>query len=156
MPSPILQALYEGRRADAEALAADAVDLDLLDAAALGDGSAVRARLEAGASPHETSDDGFTVLHYAGFFGTPDAVAALIAAGADLDVASRNDMGVRPINSAAAGPHAADSVRLLLAAGADVDGRQASGHTALDEAVIRNDDELAALLRAHGATEARQ
>ncbi len=102
------------------------------------------------------SDDGFTALHYAGFFGTPDAVAALIAAGADLDVASRNDMGVRPINSAAAGPHAVESVRLLLAAGADVDGRQASGHTALDEAVIRNDDELAALLRAHGATEAAE
>jgi ankyrin repeat protein len=156
MPSSIVQALYEGRRADAEALAADAEALDLLDAAALGDGGAVRALLAAGASPHEWSDDGFTALHYAGFFGTPDAVAALIAAGADLDVASRNEMGVRPINSAAAGPHPTESVRLLLAAGAAVDGRQASGHTALDEAEIRNDGELAALLRAHGATDARQ
>ena len=139
MPSPILRALYEGRRADAEALAADTDALDLLDTAALGDGAAVRARLMRGVT------DGLVGrrLHraaYAGFFGTPDAVAALIAAGADLDIASRNDMAVRPINSAAAGAHPVESVRLLLAAGADVDGRQASGHTALDEALIRDDD----------------
>lgn len=156
MASPILQALYEGRRADAEALAAEAPSLDLMEAAALGDGPAVRVLLAAGASPSAWSDDGFTALHYAGFFGSPDAVAALIAAGAPVDVAARNDMAVRPINSAAAGPHALESVRLLLAAGADVDGRQASGHTALDEALLRDDAELVALLRAHGATDARQ
>ena len=156
MPGPILQALYEGRRADAEALVSERGSLDLHEAAALGDGGAVRMLLDAGATTGEWSDDGFTALHYAGFFGSPDAVAALIAGGADVDLASRNDMAVRPINSAAAGPHPVESCRLLLAAGADVDGRQASGHTALDEAVIRGDEELAQLLRAHGATAARQ
>lgn len=155
MPSPILLALYEGRRADAEALAAG-TPLDVLEAAALGDGDRVRELLAEDPSLAATwSDDGFTALHYAVFFGTPDAAAALVAAGADVEVAARNPMGVRPINSAAAGPHPVECVRLLLAAGAPVDGRQSSGHTALDEALIRADADLAALLRAHGATDAR-
>jgi ankyrin repeat protein len=61
-------------------------------------------------------------------------------------------MGVRPINSAAAGVHAFDHVRVLLARGADPDGRQASGHTAMDEAVIRGDQQLIDLLRVNGAS----
>jgi uncharacterized protein len=152
VPSPILQALYEGRRADAEALAAGS-ELDVLDAAAIGDAARLRALLEEDPAAASTwSDDGFTALHYACFFGTPEAVGVLVTAGAGVDVASQNPMGVRPINSAAAGPHPIDSVRVLLEAGADPDGRQASGHSALDEAEIRGDAALAELLRAHGAS----
>jgi ankyrin repeat protein len=61
-------------------------------------------------------------------------------------------MGVRPINAAAAGQHPVDHVRILLARGADVDGRQSSGHTALDEARIRDDQPLIDLLTTSGAT----
>ena len=57
------------------------------------------------------SDDGFTALHYACFFGTPEAAAVLLDAGAAIDEPSRNDMGVRPINAAAAGQHPVDHVR---------------------------------------------
>jgi ankyrin repeat protein len=77
----------------------------------------------------------------------------LLDAGALIDEPSRNDMGVRPINAAAAGQHAFDHVRILLARGADVDGRQASGHTAFDEAKIRHDQPLIDLLATRGATE---
>ncbi len=152
VPSPILQALYEGRRADAEGLAAGS-ELDLLDAAAIGDVARLRALLDENpASASAWSDDGFTALHYACFFGTPEAVGVLVTAGAGVDVPSQNPMGVRPINSAAAGRHPIDSVRLLLDAGADPEGRQASGHSALDEAEIRGDADLAELLRARGAS----
>ena len=36
------------------------------------------------------SPDGFTALHYAAFFGSPEAVRALVAAGADLEARSTN------------------------------------------------------------------
>jgi len=148
MPSEVMQALYEGRRDDAEALAADGRALDVFEAASLGQHSRLAELLrDDGDLARAWSDDGFTALHYACFFGTADCTITLADAGALLDEPSRNDMGVRPINSAAAGVHPFDNVRVLLARGADVDGRQASGHTALDEAVIRQDQPLIDLLR---------
>jgi ankyrin repeat protein len=148
-----MQALYEGRRDDAEALADDGRALDVFEAAALGRHHLLAELLRDDADlARAWSDDGFTALHYACFFGTPDCTITLADAGALLDEPSRNDMGVRPINSAAAGVHPFDNVRVLLARGAAVDGRQASGHTALDEARIREDQALIDLLTEHGAT----
>lgn len=141
-----MQALYEGRRADAEAAAVDD-QLDVFEAAALGRHPRLAAILRADdALAQAWSADGFTALHYACFFGTPDCTTTLLDAGAPIDEPSRNDMGVRPINAAAAGQHPFEHVRILLARGADVDGRQSSGHTALDEAKIRGDQALIDLL----------
>ena len=93
MPSPVLSALYEGRRAEADALAAEP---DVLEAAALGRLDALRTHLE----------------------GDPDALAArtLLEAGADPNV--RQQGGYTPLLSAA---HADDPelARLLLEHGAD-------------------------------------
>jgi uncharacterized protein len=147
-----MQAMYEGRRAEAVELAA-ARDVDVFEAASLGDHLRLAELLRDDADLARIwSDDGFTALHYACFFGTVDCTISLADAGALLDEPSRNDMGVRPINSAAAGVHPFDNVRVLLARGADVDGRQSSGHTALDEARIRADQRLIDLLVEHGAT----
>lgn len=144
-----MQALYEGRRDDAEAAGDDA--LDVFEAAALGRPKRLAGLLRGDESlAHAWSDDGFLALHYACFFGVPDCTIMLLDAGAPIDEASRNDMGVRPINAAAAGQHPFDHVRVLLARGADVDGKQTSGHTALDEAKIRQDQELIDLLRVVG------
>ena len=152
--SELLQLLYQGKRdAAAELLAAEPPPtLDIFEAAAAGDTRRVVDLLDedvrlAGA----WTDDGFTALHYACFFGTAAAAAALLDAGADPDVASHNDMAVRPINSAAAGTDSVASVAALLAHGADVNGKQASGHSALDEARLNNDRKLIDLLLAHGA-----
>jgi len=150
--SEVMQALYEGRRADAEAAAVEA-ELDVFEAAALGRHEQLATLLRADAARAGAwSHDGFTALHYACFFGTPDCTTTLLDAGAFIDEPSRNDMGVRPINAAAAGQHPFDHVRILLARGADVDGRQSSGHTALDEARINADQPLIDLLTTRGAT----
>ncbi len=153
MPSDVIRALYEGRRDDAGALAGDGSGLDVFEAASLGHHTRLAELLrDDGDLARAWSDDGFTALHFACFFGTPDCTITLLDAGALLDEPSRNEMGVRPINSAAAGLHPFDNVRVLLARGADVDGRQASGHTALDEARIRGDQALVDLLLEAGAT----
>lgn len=154
--SDYLKALYEGRADDAAAyLATDpAPELDVFEAAAAGRHPRVAAllRQNAGWAKAWTSD-GFTALHLACFFGTPDVARDLLEAGADPNAPSRNPMGVRPINSAAAGSHAFDHVRQLLDWGADVDGTQASGHSALDQARHLGNQELTDLLVTRGARE---
>jgi ankyrin repeat protein len=151
--SEILQALYEGRNDDAAALVNTEPPpvLDVFEAAALGRADRVRELVTAdSALAHAFGDDGFTALHLATFLGTPEAAAVLIDGGADLDVPSRNPMGVRPINSAAAGRHPVEHLRQLLDRGADPNGAQSSGHTALDEARIREDRAMIDLLEAAG------
>lgn len=150
--SEVMHALYRGHREHAEAAAVDA-ELDVFEAAALGRHTRLAELLRADPSLALVwSTDGFTALHYACFFGTPDCTTTLLDAGAPIDEPSRNDMGVRPINAAAAGQHPFDHVRILLARGADVDGRQSSGHTAFDEAKIRGNQPLIDLLTTRGAT----
>jgi uncharacterized protein len=140
--SPILQALYEGRVPEVEG-----VELDVFEAAATGDHPRLAQMLREDPNLAQAwTDDGFMALHYACFFGSPDCTITLLDAGAPIDEPSRNDMGVRPINSAAAGRHPFDHVRVLIARGVDVEGRQTSGHTALDEAKIRSDQPLIDLL----------
>ena len=150
--SEVMHALYRGHREEAEAAAAG-LDLDVFEAASLGRHDRVAELLRDDPSlALAWSADGFTALHYACFFGTPDCTTTLLDAGALIDEPSHNDMGVRPINAAAAGQHPVDHVRVLLARGADVDGRQASGHSAFDEAKIRGDQTLVDLLTTRGAS----
>jgi ankyrin repeat protein len=153
--SELLSLLYRGQREEALALlAADPPPvLDIFEAAAVGSHPRVAELLRADAAFAQAwTDDGFTALHLACFFGTPDAALDLLEAGADPNVASRNEMGVRPINCAAAGREPFDTVRLLLDRGAAIDGRQASGHSALDEALTRGEQQLIDLLTIRGAT----
>jgi ankyrin repeat protein len=150
MPSPIMQALYEGRR-DAAIAMATKVALDQFEAAALGDPHRLRDVLaEEGAHLDRRSDDGFSALHFAAFFGTSEAAAVLIDAGADVSSVSASDMHVQPLHSAAASRSTSIS-RLLLDAGAPPDARQTGGYTPLHEAALHADVELIELLLQHGA-----
>jgi ankyrin repeat protein len=151
---PILEALYRGDRARAEQLAGEADGLDIFEAAALGD----RARLEEllrddSELARAWSSDGFTALHYAAFFGTAEAVRALVAAGAGLETPSTNQEfapDARPLHSAVAAGKS-DTAEALLEAGADPNARQHAGFTPLMEAEQRGDLDLAELLIRHGA-----
>jgi hypothetical protein len=90
--SPILDALYGGDRDEAERLRAEAAELDVLEAAALGDVERVRAILEEDADAARAwSSDGFTALHYAAYFDGPEAARVLIEHGADLEAVSTNE-----------------------------------------------------------------
>jgi ankyrin repeat protein len=149
MPSPIMQALYEGRHDDAAEMAAN-VAIDQFEAAALGDVRRLQEVLDDGAPVDRRSDDGFTALHFAAFFGTADAAQVLIDSGADVSAVAANDMKVQPLHSAAASRSTATS-RLLLDAGAAPDAQQVGGYTPLHEAALHADLELIELLLQHGA-----
>ena len=85
------------------------------------------------------------------FFGHRDAAEALLAAGADVNLASRESMKVTPLQSAAAGRRL-EAARLLIAHGAYVNASQPElGFTALHEVAGNGDIEVAKLLLEHGA-----
>jgi hypothetical protein len=157
--SPILQARYEGREDDLAALLAAGPELDVFEAAAVG--ATERLGELVVAEPGLVAAwaaDGFTPLHLAAYFGHVEGVRLLLAAGAEVGAVARNDLGVQPLNSAAASQVAGARVavaRLLLDAGADSNAELAGGFRPLDAAVQNGDEELAALLRERGGTALR-
>jgi ankyrin repeat protein len=83
-----------------------------------------------------------------------EAARVLVARGAEVDSASRNEMKVMPLHSAAAtgDPDARyELAKLLLEHGADPNARQQDEFTPLMEAEHHGDDRLQALLIEHGA-----
>jgi ankyrin repeat protein len=148
--SPLLQALYEGRREDAESLRRP--DLDLFEAAALGDVARLRELLAAGADPNEFAPDGFTPLTLASFFKQPEAARLLLDNGAEVHQRARHEqIKVLPIHSAAADGGSVEIVRMLLDAGADVNAEQPGGFRAIDAARQDGNAELEHLLLERGA-----
>ena len=152
--SATMHALYRGRTAIAELVAAALPELDVFEAAALGRAERVRALVAASpglARAH--SADGFTALHYPAFFGQGDAVGAsraLVEAGADVNARSANEFSVLPLHSAVAGSHE-DVAAQLIDAGADVNARQRHGWTPLHGAAQNGAGDTVDRLLAAGA-----
>jgi ankyrin repeat protein len=147
--SEIMQALYRGDEARARELA-ETAELDIFEAASLGRSDRVRELLDRDRSlTTARADDDFTALHYAAFFGDADSAQLLVDHGADVNAFADNEIGVHPLNSAAAARNVAVA-RILLEHGADPNARTRSGHTPLDAARENDDEELAELLRDHG------
>ena len=126
-------------------------DLDVFEAAATGRTARVRTLLAGDLGlARAWSVDGFTALHLAAFFGAEPAAELLLDAGADPDVASRNDQGVHPLHSAVAG-RAFSIARRLVEAGADVDALQRDGFRPLHAAAQNGDELTVELLLVAGA-----
>ena len=91
----------------------------------------------------------YTALHAVTYSGHEAAVAALIAAGADVNASCRN--GLTPLHYAAIWGHEA-IVAALIAAGADVNAKSWNGLTPLYWAAYGCHEALIAALIAAGAT----
>jgi ankyrin repeat protein len=149
--SVILLATYHGKADVARLFVEKGAPLDIFEASALGKVDLIAALLrEDPACASAYSQDGFYPLGLAAFFGQPDAVRALIAAGADVHAVARNSFKVQPVHAAAASKNL-DIVRAVLEAGADPNVPQQQGFVPLHEAANNGNREMAELLIAYGA-----
>src|SRR5580698_2777474 len=134
--SVLMQSVYENKPEITKRLRSVVGDLDLYEAAALGDVARLQMLLAANAAQvNSRSGDGFSPLHLACFFRQPEAAHVLLAAGADAKAVSAHRIAV--IHSAAASRDAG----LVLAAGADPNVTQNGGYTALPSAATHNNVE---------------
>jgi ankyrin repeat protein len=144
-------AVYCRQEALARALAARKPDLDLFEAALLGDLARVTALLEAHPDLLDSfSHDGWTALHLAAFFDRGEMVELLLARGAKLDLKSKNQLNNTPLNAAVAAGRL-EIARRLLEKGADANAHQHGGITPLHQAAAAGNAEMVRLLLAHRA-----
>ena len=153
--SPLVVAAYWGQSDIVEILRPLAGDLDLFEAAIVGDTVLIQ-RLIA-KNPDLVSSysvDGFTALHLAVFFGQPDAARLLLERGADVAARTTNALANQPLHAAVAGSNPQARLRcarLLVEAGAHVNARQSGGFTPLMAAAQNGDEELASFLLESGS-----
>ncbi len=156
--TPLLVAAYSEQQQIAEALLQRGAKMDFIAAIALRRSELVRAMLEA--KPwlvRMHSPDGLSALHIAVRFATPEIVALLIAAGADVE--RRTKRGKTPMSFKWERPF--DNARPLLRHGADINARATHGFTPLHYAAAWGCADWLNFLIEHGAnselqTDARQ
>ena len=154
--SELLQAVYRGDHERTQQLLAENPQLDIFEAAAVGEIDRVRELLDEDPSlANAWADDGFQPLGLSVFFGHPATAQVLLEAGAEVNSASRNDFKVMPLHSACAVSDAEkryELAKMLLERGADPNARQKDEFTPLMAADQVGDTRLRELLVQHGAT----
>ena len=148
--SLLMHTLYRGRPDLAETVAARKHELDIFEAASLGRLEALKKYLHNDDALNSYSKDGFTALHFACYFGQPEAARLLVEKGARIDAVANNATKVMPLHSAASSRNLA-AARILLEHGAPVNARQQAGWVPIHAAVQNGDAAMVDLLLAHGA-----
>lgn len=149
--SAVLIAAYYHLPAIARLLVKFGANLDVFEAAAVGEEELVRSLIkEQPELVNAIAPDGFQPLGLAAFFGHLEIALFLIESGAEVDSASHNPLKVMPLHSAVAGSWT-ELVRLLIAHGAPVNARQAEGFAPLHSAAQNGSIEIITDLLQAGA-----
>jgi uncharacterized protein len=149
--TPLLLALYHGKRDVAQLLVERGAPVSFPEACALGDESRVRELLAGDPTlVRSRSADGFPSLGLAIFFGHGALARWLIEKGADVNEPADNAQRVAPLHAAAA-VRDHETMRVLLERGADPNVKQQMELTPLHGAASRGDIEMAKLLLENGA-----
>ena len=153
--SAILTAVYNGKKDIANLLVARGATLTLFEACAAGEFDRAERLVAEGAAVNAYSDDGWTPLHLASFFGHAKIAEFLLAHAADVAARSKNTNGNTPLHAALAGNHKMVA-GLLIGAGADVNEADAAGWRPLHLAAANNNLDVMRTLIAQGADVAAQ
>ncbi len=150
--SLLMHSLYRGRRDLAELIATKKQALDIFEATSLGRLDCLKECLGDASTINAPSRDGFTALHFACFFGQPEAARLLIQSGAAVDAVAANPTRVMPLHSAASARNL-EAARLLLEHGAPgmVNARQQGGWVPIHAAAQNGDRSMVDLLLRHQA-----
>ncbi len=150
--SLLMHSIYRGRRDLAELIASTKKALDIFEATALGRLDRLKQCLRDATAINSRSKDGFTALHFACFFGQPEAARLLIESGAAVDAVAANPTQVMPLHSAASSRNL-EAARLLLEHGAPgiVNARQQGGWVPIHAAAQNGDRAMVELLLKHRA-----
>lgn len=149
--SLLLHALYNRQAEIADLIRQANSDLDVFEAASVGDIGRLDLLLQSDAGlANATAGDGFSPLQLACYFGQSSATKVLLNQGAKLEIVSGNPMALRAIHAAASSGDL-ESVRLLIAHGVDLNSRQHGGYTTLQAAASSGNKEMLELLLAAGA-----
>lgn len=125
---------------------------DIIKAAKSGELERIQALLAQDAALiHAQDKDGSTPLHCATWKGHLEAVACLLAAGADVNARNNNDhWGTTPLHAAAHANQKAIA-QLLIERGADLNAEDMNGKTPLHHTTFHNAKAVARLLQEHEA-----
>jgi uncharacterized protein len=149
--SALMLSKYHGAHDATAAIRSARAELDVFEAATLGDADRLHELLHEQPSLIDArSSDDATALHFAAFFTQPETARLLVDHGADVHAVSPTFGNVTPLHSAAA-DGSAEIVHLLLEAGADPNAGQNGGFTALHAAAQNGDVAMARDLLDHGA-----
>jgi ankyrin repeat protein len=149
--SVVLAAIYRGRMDLVEMLRPH-IELDVFDAAALGETGRVKELVDRQADlVRGLTIDGWTPLHLAAFMGHRETAEALLEMGADVTAVSKNEIANQPLHAALAGKADRGLVEMLIERGAEVNGRGGSGVRPLHLAAARGDAGLCDMLVSGGA-----
>ncbi|MBI1730428.1 ankyrin repeat domain-containing protein [Candidatus Acetothermia bacterium] len=149
--SAVMLALYYQNQEAVKLLRNTGIELDLWEAAALGDIARAQECLKSKPDSVSTfSPDGFTPLHLAAFFRRSNVVKLLLDRNAEVNLVSKNDIKVMPLHSAVAGGDF-EVAKQIVEHEAEVNARQAGGFTPLMGAAQNGDLDLVKLLLLRGA-----
>ena len=148
--SLLMHVVYRGQRDLANTIAGKKRELDLFEAASLGRIDRLNELIRDVSTVNAYSKDGFTALHFACYFGQPDAARLLFEKGAKADAVAANPTRVMPLHSAASSRNL-EAARLLLKHGAPIDARQQAGWVPIHAAAQNGDRDMVALFLEHKA-----
>jgi uncharacterized protein len=150
--SMLMWSIYSRQPEITKCLHAAARELDVFEAAALGDCARLQ-EIVAGDAMQvwAISADGWAPLHLAAAFAGPDTVRLLLEHGAHTHQISHNPQRNQPLHAAIALGDSQETILLLLEAGADVNATQAGGFAPLHQAAAAGKRELVAVLLENGA-----